>query len=55
MSHKKKQGVIPKAVSMKCELEFYFKVTKENIYEEHQNDLSKMIVRPWEELQFNKN
>jgi hypothetical protein len=35
----------------KCE----FEVIKENNYEQHQNDLSKMIVRPWEELQFNKN
>jgi hypothetical protein len=44
-----------------CELDFSFEVTKENIHEcleEHQqvqNDLSKIIVRPWEELQFNKN
>jgi hypothetical protein len=38
----------------KCE----FEVTKQDIYEEHQevqNDLSKMIVIPGEELQFNKN
>jgi hypothetical protein len=38
----------------KCE----FEVIKKNIYEEHQevqNDLSKMIFIPWEELQFNKN
>jgi hypothetical protein len=52
MSHKQKHRVISN--NSKCE----FEVTKENIYEEHQevqNDLSKMIVRPWEELQFNKN
>jgi hypothetical protein len=35
----------------KCE----FEVIIENVYEAHQNGLSKMIVTPWEEMQLNKN
>jgi hypothetical protein len=54
MSHKKKQGVILEASINESKLEFSFKVTKENCHEcmeEHQvqNDLSKPIIRPWEE------
>jgi hypothetical protein len=49
MSHKQAQSHTDDSNNSKCEFE-------ENIYEEHkeaQNGLSKMIVKPWEEFQFN--